>query len=441
MSQTILIEPTEKLRDIFKINLTTYTGTDIVERNSAKDTIALLKILPTIDLIICRSEVELEKTALEIHQFLADHNMQIPLIILGKSIEEQGQIQGLEDPFTWEDLVQKAKKLLGIDNKLIDEDLQPNYLPIGVQYFFDIDHTPCDVYIRLKKSNSDFKFVKRLNEQDSFTSEDIQKYIDQGLKDFYIPKDYQQYFVTFVTNAMIKKMEEELLLKDRLTVNSNAYGIIKEHIRKMGGSPEISELAEANINSMLQSVTESTNLATLLKMILTSKMSYAYQKAHIVCVLGNFILSKQSWFEKRHLEFFTYLSFFADITLKSNTQMKISSTDELDTSNLSPKEKVEVLNHALNASVLTKDFPHKSDYLELIVKQHQGSLDGIGFSSPPDEEIHPLAKVFIIADAFVKMMLDPVSPQNKKDILTILYMQFPISSYQKIIKLLEQKIE
>ena len=70
-----------------------------------------------------------------------------------------------------------------------------------------------------------------------------------------------------------------------------------------------------------------------------------------------------------------------------------------------------------------------------------GSTSGIGFSEQPQEDIHPLAKVFIIADAFVKAMLDPSSPKNKKEILTLLYIQFTSPTLHKIIKTLEQKID
>ena len=143
-------------------------------------------------------------------------------------------------------------------------------------------------------------------------------------------------------------------------------------------------------------------------MILTSKVSYAYQKAHIICVIGNFILSKQSWFEDRHLQMFTHLAFFADITLKSNKQLKINSSEELDAADLSPKEKIEVLNHASNASKIIKNFSKTSDYLELILRQHQGNSDGVGFNSDPEDDIHPLARVFIISDAFNDLFLTSI---------------------------------
>jgi hypothetical protein len=338
-------------------------------------------------------------------------------------------------------IVRQASILLGVTDADIKETVKANYLPISMKYFYDIDHTPCDVYIRIKKSNKEFQFVKRLHAKDQFTADDIDKYQQQGLKRFYIPRDYQQYFVTFVTNSIVSKLEGELSSTSRIQTNANAYEIVKEHIIKIGVTPEMTELAESNINSMISSIKDAPKLANLLKFLFSSKISYAYQKAHLVCVIGNFIMSRQSWYEQRHLVTFTHLSFFADITLKSPKQMSISSKDEFVTTDLSPAEREEVLSHAKDAAKIVKEFPGTDDYIELVTLQHQGALDGIGFPSEPNPELHPIAKVFVISDTFVKTMLDPRAPKSKREILTILYMQFMNPSYQKIIKVLEQKIE
>ena len=441
MSQTILIEPNEDLKNIFKLNLTTYAGTDIIDRENATDTIDLLKILPSIDLIICKAEVDGEKTALEIYSFLKQHKMDIPMIILGEAGELSGKVLALAEPTSWEILVKHARNLLGVTEESVSKKVKPNYIPISIHYFFEIDHTPCDVYIRIKNSNFEYKFVKRLHEQDNFTEEDIKKYQNQGLKDFYIPRDYQQYFVTFLTNSIINRLETDLPLEDRLTTNSRAYDIVREHIQKVGFSSDISELAESNIQSMIKAIKEAPKFANLLRFLFSSKISYAYQKAHLCCVFANFIVSKQSWYEERHLSILTYLSFFADVTLKSTKQMQINSEEELDKAGLSDDERMRVLTHAKDASELLSDFPSSSEYLELVVMQHQGMEDGIGFASEPSPELHPISRVFLVSDAFVKIMLDPNGPKNKKDILTILYMQFSTPGYQKIIKVLEQKIE
>lgn len=441
MSQTILIEPNSDVKNIFSLNLTAYTNTDVIDRKNAQEALELIRILPSISLIITRSNVASESTAIEIYNYLTKNNLNIPMIVLGPCPQIADKVLTLKDPISWEVLVQHTGKILGIDQNEITKNATPKYIPIDIRYFYEIDHTPCDIFIRIQKSNKEYQFVKRLHEQDSFTFQDIEKYINQGLKSLYIPTDFQKYFITFVTNSITQKLENDMPIVDRLNVNANAYDIVRERIQEVGLNEEIIELSEIGISSMKKAIKENPKLSNLLRHLLSNKIGYAYQKSHLVCVIGNFILSKQKWYEDRHLELFTYASFFSDVTLKTLNQMQINTTEELYESHLSPDERKAVLTHARDAAEIVKTLPEGNEYLELIVTQHQGSEEGVGFPELPSEEIHPIAKVFIVADAFVKTLLSPIGPTNKKDILTLLYTTYTNPSYQKIIQVLEKKIE
>lgn len=442
MSQTILIEPDAQLQKIFNLNLNTYAATDVVLRDNAQDTIALLSILPSIDLIITSSQVQDEKTAVLIHQYLKENNLDIPMIVTGDCRELVGDVLVLKSPISWEVLVKHAAKTLGVEREEIQREAEQKYVPIATHYFYDIDHTPCDVFIRIKKGDHSYQFVKRLHAQDSFTPQDIQKYEKQGLQAFYVTKDFQQYFVTFVTNNLIQQLEKkELDLNKRIELNANAYEIVKDQINFVGIDESTAQLADSCIESMVTSIQQAPALATLLKKLFSNKISYAYQHAHLVCVIGDFILSKQKWYDKKHLETFAVASFFADITLKSPKQIQINTSAELAASDLDDGQRQAVINHAFDAAELIQDYPKSDHHIENLILHHHGSEDGSGFPKEPSEEINPLAKVFIVADAFVKMMLSPDAPKNKKDILAILYAQYTAASYQKIIKVLENKID
>lgn len=442
MSQTILIEPDEGLKKIFTLNLTTYALTDVVDRTNAKDTIELLKILPSISLIICKNEVDGEKTAVILANFLKEEELDIPLIILGECKELASEYLTLKYPISWEILVKHAANTLGVSEDLVNKKKEPAFVPIDSFYFYDIKHTPCDVYIRIKKENNEYHFVKRLHNQDRFTLEDIKKYEAQGLKKFYVPKDYQQYFVTFVTNSIIAELEKnDLTLKERLATNANAFDIVRDQINLAGLDKASTELADSCIQSMVKSINSAPKLADLLKELLSNKISYAYQHAHLVAVIGDFILSKQTWYKPQHLDIFTFVSFFSDITLKSAEEIRINSTTDLEKSGLSDAQIQNVSSHALSASELVMDHPSQTPDMITIIKEHHGANDGIGFAEEPGEELHPISRVFIVSDAFVKIMLSPEGPKNKKDILSILYAQYTNEKFQKIIKVLEQKID
>jgi HD-GYP domain-containing protein (c-di-GMP phosphodiesterase class II) len=442
MSQTILIETNEDLKKIFSLNLNTFVGTDVILRKNAEDALALLRILPQVGLIITKAQVGEEDTARRIFQHIKSESLQTALIVIGACPELANEVLCLEEPVSWEILIKQAAAHLGVTIKDSIHKVKPDFLPIGVHYFYDIQKTPCDVFIRIKKGPNDYQFVKRIHSKDIFDKSDIQKYEDQGLKEFYIPKDYIQYFTTFVTNSLVEKLErEDLTLEDRILTTSNAHDIVRESIQYMGLDQASIDLSDASINSMVQSVKHSPEVANLLKLLFSNKVSYAYQHCHLLALMCHYVLSKQSWYKEDHLHILSFVSFFADVTLKSHHQMQISSMKDLAESSLTDEEKHIVINHAHDAVELLSKHPEANDYIKLVLLQSHGKTDGIGIEENPSEELHPLSKVFIISDSFVKILLNPFMPSSKKDILPILSARFTNPSYQKIIKALEQKFQ
>ena len=140
-----------------------------------------------------------------------------------------------------------------------------------------------------------------------------------------------------------------------------------------------------------------------------------------------------------HLHILSFVSFFADATLKTTSQMRISSESELINSGLTEDEKEQVRFHARDAVNLLNLHPEATDYIKTVLLQSHGTLDGVGFAQDPSEELHPLSKVFIIADQFVKILLNPEYPTAKKEILAMMQKKYSGKSYQKIMKALEQK--
>lgn len=442
MSQTILIETNEDLKKIFSLNLNTFVGTDVIHRKNADDALALLRILPQVALIITKAKVGEEETAQKIYQFIKNESLQTSLIVLGECPPISSEILCLQEPVSWEILIKQAASHLGVTIQDAVNKVKPDFLPIGLHYFYDIQQTPCDVYIRIKKGSNDYQYVKRIHSKDSFDKSDIQKYEDQGLKEFYIPKDYIQYFTTFVTNNLVEKLErEDLTLEDRILTTANAHEIVRDSIQTMGLDSASVELSDASINSMVKSVQNSPEVANLLKFLFSNKVAYAYQHCHLLALMCHYVLSKQSWYKPEHLQILSFVSFFSDVTLKSHQQMQIASMKDLAESNLTDEEKNQVMNHAAEAVKILDHHPEASEYIKTVLIQSHGKIDGIGFEENPGEDLHPLSKVFIIADIFVKTLLNPALPSKKQEILPLLYARFTNPSYQKIIKTLEQKFQ
>lgn len=442
MSQTILIETNEDLKKIFAINLNTFVGTDVILRKNADDAIALLRILPEVGLVITKARIGEEETALKIYQYIKNESLETALIILGECPALRNEILCLPDPISWEVLIKQAAFHLSVTIKHAVSKPVSDYRPIRVHYFYDIEQTPCDVYIRIKKGPNDYQYVKRINSKDVFDQNEIKKYEDQGLKEFFILKDYVQYFTTFITNNLVKKLErEDLALEERILTTANAHEIVRESIQQMELDQAIIDLSDASINSMLKSVKSSTEVGILLKFLFSNKVSFAYQHCHLLTLMSHYVLSKQSWYKHEHLHTLSFVSFFSDVTLKSSQQMKVSSMKDLAESTMTEEEKQEALNHASDAVKILEEHPEANKQIKNILLQSHGKTDGVGFEENPPEELHPLSKIFIVSDCFVKTLLNSSEPLSKKEILPILFTRFTNPSYQKIIKALELKFQ
>ncbi len=397
MSQTILIEPNEDLKKIFSLNLNTFVGTDVILRNGAEDTMALLRILPQISLVITRARIGSEETAVRIHQFLRNEGLETGMIILGECQQLADQVLCLQEPVSWEILIRQASQVLGVSLQDVSHRVKPDFIPVGLHFFRDIQKTPCDIYIRIKKGPNEYQFVKRIHSKDTFDHEAIKKYEEQGLKEFFVSKDYIQYFTTFVTNALVQKLErEDLTLEERIMATSHGHEIVRDSIKSMGLDRSIVDLADASINSMIKSVKNSPEVANLLKFLFSNKISYAYQHSHLLALMCHYVLSKQSWYRQEHLQVLSFVSFFSDVTLKSHQQMQIGSMRDLWEANLTDEERAQVMSHAKDAVAILENNPSADDYVKTVLMQGHGKHDGMGFEDNPGEDLHPLSKVFII---------------------------------------------
>ena len=170
------------------MNLQTFCGADVIPRTSAEDAIELLYILPSIPLIITREKIGSEETANQIYDFIHGEKRQIDMIVFG-SFSRDPNVFAVADENNWNQAVERAVKILGVSKETLEQRAVPDYVPVPIDHFLNLQSTCCDVFIRIKKAPGEFQFIKRIHAMDHFNRDLIQKYANQGLKDFYIPKE------------------------------------------------------------------------------------------------------------------------------------------------------------------------------------------------------------------------------------------------------------
>lgn len=446
MAQVILIEKNKALEDLLTINLTTYVGVEVIPRESANDALNLLSILPNIALVICSNENDEIDTTYEIAKHIKQHHLETGLISFDKipDFAHDFAIQ-IDNPQNLDLTISSAAKILNIDLENLDKKVLPDYLPIPVHYFLHLDSCCSDVYIRIKKSAQEYQFVKRIHKGDTFSKDAIKRYIDQNLQFFYIPNEFQKNFTNFLSDRLVKKLNDatDLPLENQIEIISDSFDIAIKEIINMGFNSATVQLTEAIIDSMVKTIEQSSEMAGLLHKLINSKSSYLYQASHMSAVVASECLNHLGLNDRKIHEKMAYAAFFHDISFIDKPELaKISSYEELENAKLNEEDWDLVFNHALEASVLIRQNVEAPEDVDVLIKHHHGALNGKGFSVTHSQEIPGQAKIFLIACEFVKQLLYFKEKGGAPaPIVDELYKKYPDDEMKKVIKALESTLK
>lgn len=444
MAQVILIESNKAMKDLIAINLTTYLGVEVIHRRNAKDAISLLDILPSIDLIITSSKIDREESANILNEYLLKNDMDISLIVLGENVKNPStNTINIPNDKDWERVVTTTANIFGITEEALAKRVVPNYVPVPVKYFLNLESVNCDVFIRIKKSPVEYQFVKRLHNGDSFTKENILTYIKQNLVHFFIAKDSYKSFATFLSNKLINRIESaenNLLLKIELM--GEAYYIATREILQLGFNREIVQLSDMIIENMIKSFEKSPEMSGLLHKVINSKSGLLYQRSYMIAVVACEMMKNLGAESETSKEKLAFAAFFHDILLTEHEALsKINSMEELEKGKLSEKDWDIVFNHANDAAQLIHTHPESPMGAELIIRHHHGAFNGKGFSNDI-ENLPELSRIFIVAHHFVlELMKFKEQGGQPRPITEELHKRYPSKNMSVIIRALEATLK
>ncbi len=441
MSQVILIEPNENLNEILTLNLQTYTGSEVIPRETAADAVNLMSILPGVSLVICRNQIEDENSAAILYDYIKQNDEEIGLIILGpadEKIKEIGIVQ--ENPNNFEETIKSASKILGVTEESLQKKILPDYIPIPVTYFYPLQTTPCDVFIRIKKGPDEYQFVKRIHGGDTFSKAMILKYTEQGLKMFYIPKEMQTNFTNSVSDQLVARLEKGFDdIDQEISYMGQSVEIALNEIKNMGFTSATIQLTEAIIDNIIKTNKKSPEMSGMLRKIVNSKTSYLYRHCHMSSIVANEMLKAMSINDEKLFQSMAYAALLKDISLVDNEELaKITTFDELESAGLSEEDWDLVFNHALEASIMVRKQSEVPLGVDDIIKTHHGSQNGKGFSTVNVNKFTVQQQVFVISCEFVRELLRYKEEGGEPSpIVGELYKKYPEPNTAKVIKALE----
>lgn len=436
MSQTLMIEGDDYRGALLSLNLQIYTGTNIIWKNSIEEAIEVLKVLPELNLIVALDENAGEMS--QLFEYLNDSTLEIPTLSREK-FESYTASVSTGKKFDLQNIIETSSRNLGISKIDMARKVVPDFFPISIENFHFLDEAPCDIFIKLKKTQSDFRFVKRISAFDQIDHEGIDRYIINGVNELFILKQDRFKFIEKYSQSLIPKLNEKFNEDDPseyIQKSYSAFDIVNKFFTEDVEESDI-ELIEANIqavNKICQS--SQSQLSELIEELLNSSHSYRYQLMVLTNYLGIKALKKMDNLGpvsilKNQIEKFSQACFLHDLLLKTDDQVRVRCEEDMEKYNISERELV--LSHALKTSQIIKEMNKFDSEVQRIVLEQHGKPTGTGFSYDFSNRLHPLTHVLMACEAYAHELLSHLTIKSYDEIIKNLPPVFLKKEFWKVL--------
>ncbi|MBC7713997.1 MAG: hypothetical protein H7177_11705 [Rhizobacter sp.] len=442
MSQILVISDNEILNQLYITNLEVYLGAQVTLVDSTKKAIEEFKKSRP-DIIITMSNINGIDAASEIHSFLATVKNKTHLMVIGNPGKEIENIIIVPNSYNLQNMIRSCAQLLGVTAKDMAEKDVPQYYPIEGHFLSKIKEVPCSVYMQMK--NGEYTMVAKRGD---LIGQTIKQFASEGISNLYVNSLDRLLIINIISTSIVDFLKNTDGLET--TVKSEAVKVgFNFAAASFSESPavtaEIMNIASACTKVMEEIVNETPSLKKLLSILNSQRDGYIYTHSILAAFVSNHIIKRVSWGGDSHIEKINFVLFFHDIMLApiylKYPQLKYEE-DLLFSDQLSDKEKEVVLNHARLAAEVIVTYKRAPIGADLLIKQHHGITNGIGFAIDFKDDISPLSKIVLVSEAFVEEFMKsrdekPEYVLDTKAILVILNDKFKKTTYKKIIETLE----
>ncbi len=455
MKQVILLRSNEK--DNLESEITKKLSAEldlefnvIFDPDKAK---TLVGILPDLDFIICFSTKENEVAIKMFEKHLIDVEDKHILFIIGEYFSARKNTKVFTLDTDVEKIVRMAEEI-SVKNDINKSSAKlSSFVPVRFDFILSFKKVPfpVDFYLRIKISEDEFQYIKRLFKNDIFKEEELQKLISFNLKEIYILKNEYLTFIDF-SMKLTSKINNNLSLSNL----DYSYHLSRDSFILLGITDENVEYTKKYIGKMEESIAKDGALLDYFKFLIGNPLSFAYSHSYLISIFLSKIVLKFDWDSKAIREKICYIAFFHDISLESDQLIKVHSDEELNIvvpveyqfthdskikdSKLSKEDRELVLNHASQSSFVLDKFPSLPIGVVQVIKEHHGSKSGVGFNESQSISLQPLAMLFIVVEDFVIQFLNIERPKltDIENIFIKLKNKYNKGSYKKAVEYLEE---
>lgn len=429
MAQIILIKNSFFEQAKIESFLRQELGLDIILKDSIKDALLVLRILPDVQAIILPEIDRTNKRAIaELTEYCKTNEILTSILITKTSHENpietvkydflDSQIRTVYHQLSLEDMKHELKLLIA--GKRIVEDLGyfsiPFSLILNTMTYEKITIFPFDLSFGIKRDDEDWQYVLRFRKNESIDLEELKKYQTQ--------KNGERFFINVEQRSDFNKFFSDIRKKvnkvGAATFGQKIYSaeltaqILRNHFASFGMDDEGKELIEDYFQQSMMALKDAGAFSMLLKHFFENTSSYQYVHSMILALVLNKVTHRLGWDSENFKEKVAFICLVHDLCLVDDELAFVESEAELQSGNFTDAQKEMAMNHALKVSTLIMDFKDRAIGVEEVLREHHGMRNGIGYARELNYHLHHLSMAFITTQSFVHELLKLDSPSKEK---------------------------
>lgn len=332
------------------------------------------------------------------------------------------------------EFIQVLAKDIGITAKYMSGLNFGSHYPIPIDLILPGWQMTQTVYI----ANENKVMIPFLYEGEYLKDSDLERLGDK--KFIYCKSSYRLELVNSFTSGMKSLLDSKnISTEERLIHSDTAFSMISTSITHIGLPETTRDLVKSSVTSMEKIINEVPSLSKLYQLLQDNSTSLRYKHSLIACHIGQFLLAKETWSSRQHLEQWTYLCFFHDIFLEDDSWLFFDNDDDVNKSNLTARSKSILLNHARLASQVVSQSKELPVGIDMLIKQHHGSKMGDSLSKV-SMSISQTCIYFILVEEYVSFLLSDGERKKSADEIYShiekLFKKYPFPNYKKFIPVL-----
>jgi HD-GYP domain-containing protein (c-di-GMP phosphodiesterase class II) len=441
MNNILLISNDELLSQLYVTNLEVYVDGKIYHVETFEESLEVLKRDQNFKLIISLANLEDTKIIQQLKTLLVEKNVVIPIIIIGEQDSEDPNVIAVKNYYSVQNIIRTAAKILGVTAKSMATKVMLNFYPLDIGLFQRIKNAPVDLYVEsVQKDGTDFELFAK---KDELVKNLLLDFKANGGTRIYVKPSDRLIVINHIStnicealtmNQIVDQAEKSELLS--ASMDFLLQGMFSEEVNN-----EILSLVSSCAKVMTEVVKESPNLNSLLAIFQKNKNGFGYIHSMLSAYVASHIVKNVPWGGESHIEKINFVLFFHDIPLAPIFEKNPTITSEEDLlflDNVTDQEKDIILNHARICAEMVSGLKKCPIGADLLIRQHHGMSNGIGFAMEYRDDISPLSKIIIISEAFVEEVLRLKKEKQEKitvpEIIESLKVKFDKHTYRKIIE-------